>query len=293
MGRRRHRTRIWLIILAVVLIVLIVSEIIASLSVSDYSYPDFQQDVLENGESIDEIVLSPNSETPTGQVKVQWIDGTSDSFYVTDLGVVQSWLESTGFTRFRETDISNRRGWLFYNGAILIVGLLFCWFLVSFITSQQQNAAGNRMMDFGRSNAKMNDQSGERVTFADVAGLKEEKEDLQEIVDFLKYPDKYTRMGARIPKGVILVGPPGTGKTLLAKAVAGEADVPFFSISGSDFVEMFVGVGASRVRDLFDTAKKNSPCIVFIEEIDAVARRRGTGLGGGHDEREQTLNQLL
>ncbi len=293
MGRRRHRTRIWLIILAVVLIVLIVSEIIASLSVSDYSYPDFQQDVLENGESIDEIVLSPNSETPTGQVKVQWIDGTSDSFYVTDLGVVQSWLESTGFTRFRETDISNRRGWLFYNGAILIVGLLFCWFLVSFITSQQQNAAGNRMMDFGRSNAKMNDQSGERVTFADVAGLKEEKEDLQEIVDFLKYPDKYTRMGARIPKGVILVGPPGTGKTLLAKAVAGEADVPFFSISGSDFVEMFVGVGASRVRDLFDTAKKNSPCIVFIDEIDAVARRRGTGLGGGHDEREQTLNQLL
>ena len=149
------------------------------------------------------------------------------------------------------------------------------------------------MTDFGKSHAKMSKEGDRKVTFRDVAGLQEEKEDLQEIVDFLKSPEKYTKVGARIPKGVILVGPPGTGKTLLAKAVAGEAGVPFFSISGSDFVEMFVGVGASRVRDLFENAKKNAPCIVFIDEIDAVARKRGTGLGGGHDEREQTLNQLL
>mgnify|MGYP000423481081 FL=1 len=149
------------------------------------------------------------------------------------------------------------------------------------------------MTDFGKSHAKMTKDGSHNVTFRDVAGLQEEKEDLQEIVDFLKSPEKYTKVGARIPKGVILVGPPGTGKTLLAKAVAGEAGVPFFSISGSDFVEMFVGVGASRVRDLFENAKKNAPCIIFIDEIDAVARKRGTGLGGGHDEREQTLNQLL
>ena len=149
------------------------------------------------------------------------------------------------------------------------------------------------MMDFGRSRARMTTQEQIHTTFKNVAGLQEEKEELREIVDFLKLPQKYTQVGARIPKGVLLEGPPGTGKTLLAKAVAGEAGVPFFSISGSDFVEMFVGVGASRVRDLFADAKKNSPCIVFIDEIDAVARRRGSGMGGGHDEREQTLNQLL
>ena len=164
-------------------------------------------------------------------------------------------------------------------------------FLFMFINSRSGGGANAKMMNFGRSRARM--VSTSKVNFTKVAGLEEEKEELEEIVDFLKNPQKYTGVGARIPKGVILVGPPGTGKTLLAKAVAGEAGVPFFSISGSDFVEMFVGVGASRVRDLFEEAKKNAPCIVFIDEIDAVARQRGTGMGGGHDEREQTLNQLL
>ena len=165
--------------------------------------------------------------------------------------------------------------------------------LIFFLMNRQGGGANAKAMNFGKSRAKMSGQNEIKVTFADVAGLKEEKEELEEIVDFLKSPKKYVQVGARIPKGVLLEGPPGTGKTLLAKAVAGEAGVPFFSISGSDFVEMFVGVGASRVRDLFQDAKKNAPCIVFIDEIDAVARRRGSGLGGGHDEREQTLNQLL
>ena len=166
-------------------------------------------------------------------------------------------------------------------------------FLIFFLMNRQGGGANAKAMNFGKSRARMTNQDEIKVTFADVAGLKEEKEELEEIVDFLKAPKKYIQVGARIPKGVLLEGPPGTGKTLLAKAVAGEAGVPFFSISGSDFVEMFVGVGASRVRDLFQDAKKNAPCIVFIDEIDAVARRRGSGLGGGHDEREQTLNQLL
>ena len=164
-------------------------------------------------------------------------------------------------------------------------------FMFSMMTAQNSNSGGGKMMNFGKSRAKLT--TGGEITLKDVAGLHEEKEDLEEIVDFLKDPSKYTRVGARIPKGVLLEGAPGTGKTLLAKAVAGEARVPFFSISGSDFVEMFVGVGASRVRDLFTEAKRNAPCIVFIDEIDAVARRRGTGMGGGHDEREQTLNQML
>ncbi len=173
---------------------------------------------------------------------------------------------------------------------IMLIFLGILWF--SFMNQSQ--GGGGKVMNFGKSKAKLHkDGEGEKVTFADVAGLQEEKEDLQEVVDFLKNPRKYTQLGARIPKGILMVGPPGTGKTFLSKAVAGEAGVPFFSISGSDFVEMFVGVGASRVRSLFEDAKKNAPAIIFIDEIDAVGRKRGAGLGGGHDEREQTLNQLL
>ena len=175
----------------------------------------------------------------------------------------------------------------------IVIGVILMFMFAMMSRASGGGGGGNKMMNFGKSRAKMQDPGTQNICFDQVAGLQEEKEELKEIVDFLKSPQKYIEVGARIPKGVILVGPPGTGKTLLAKAVSGEAGVPFFSISGSDFVEMFVGVGASRVRDLFEDAKKNAPCIVFIDEIDAVARRRGTGLGGGHDEREQTLNQLL
>lgn len=292
MNNKKKGMGIWLAILICVFIGLVVSEGWQLLSTSEYSYSDFQQDVQEKAGDIQEVVISPNKETPTGLVSVRWKEGGEDSFYVTDVTEVKAWLASIDYTNYEETDVINREGWFYRNGVALILGLVFCWFLFSFISSQQ--AGGNsKMMDFGKSHAKMTRNGSKDITFKDVAGLQEEKEDLQEIVDFLKTPDKYTKVGARIPKGVILVGPPGTGKTLLAKAVAGEAGVPFFSISGSDFVEMFVGVGASRVRDLFENAKKNAPCIVFIDEIDAVARRRGTGMGGGHDEREQTLNQLL
>lgn len=257
----------------------------------EYSYTDFQRDITEKSSEISRVVISPNKETPTGKVVVVWKTEKESSFYVTDVTGVKEYLQSIGYTDYEETDIANRDGWFYSNGVILILGAVFFWFLFSFINSQQ-GGGNSKMMDFGKSHAKL-EQNENKVTFGNVAGLQEEKEDLEEIVDFLKNPDKYIKVGARIPKGVILTGPPGTGKTLLAKAVAGEAGVPFFSISGSDFVEMFVGVGASRVRDLFENAKKNSPCIVFIDEIDAVARRRGTGMGGGHDEREQTLNQLL
>lgn len=226
-------------------------------------------------------------------ISVEWKNSSKEeSFYVTDVNQVKEWLESVNYTDYKETDVINREGWFYNNGALLVLGGIFLWFLFSFINSQQ-SGGGNKMTDFGKSHAKMTKDGSHNVTFRDVAGLQEEKEDLVEVVDFLKAPQKYTNVGARIPKGVILVGPPGTGKTLLAKAVAGEAGVPFFSISGSDFVEMFVGVGASRVRDLFEEGKKHAPCIIFIDEIDAVARQRGTGMGGGHDEREQTLNQLL
>jgi cell division protease FtsH len=187
----------------------------------------------------------------------------------------------------------SRSGILFTSILPVILMSVMFLFLIMFLNRQQGGGSGSVMMNFGKSRARMFTPDAKKVTFSDVAGLMEEKEDLQEIVQFLSEPEKFMKVGARIPKGVILVGPPGTGKTLLAKAVAGEAGVPFFSISGSDFVEMFVGVGASRVRDLFEEAKKNQPCIVFIDEIDAVGRRRGTGMGGGHDEREQTLNQLL
>ena len=234
-----------------------------------------------------------NKEVPTGSVVVQEQGGDSYTVNVTDVNAAISLLENADVTY---TVQNVQRDSIFMTSVLpaLLLGMILLFGMSMMNRSMGGGGGGgNKMMNFGKSNAHMSTDKDKKVLFRDVAGLKEEKEDLVEVVDFLKAPEKYTQVGARIPKGVLLVGPPGTGKTLLAKAVAGEAGVPFFSISGSDFVEMFVGVGASRVRDLFTTAKKNAPCIVFIDEIDAVARRRGTGMGGGHDEREQTLNQLL
>jgi len=233
--------------------------------------------------------IQPNKETPTGAVKVYLTDGRSRVSYVSDVKEIESLLEEYEINPIMR-DVPKENWFLTYMLPVLSV-LIIGIFL--FILMNSQNSGGNgKMMNFGKSRARLSLGEG-KITLKDVAGLKEEKEDLEEIIEFLKEPAKFTKVGARIPKGVLLEGPPGTGKTLLAKAIAGEAGVPFFSISGSDFVEMFVGVGASRVRDLFLNAKRNAPCIVFIDEIDAVARRRGTGMGGGHDEREQTLNQLL
>ena len=256
-----------------------------------YTYSQFVQDVDANSAAMETIIIRPNVEVPTGSVTVQWLNGDMSRCFVTDVGEVQGLLTEEGLTNWYVTD-ANRPSWWAENGVALLLGGVALLFLFSYFSSQQ-GGSNAKMMNFGKSRARMSDETAKNTTFKKVAGLEEEKEELREIVDFLKNPKKYTELGARIPKGVLLVGPPGTGKTLLAKAVAGEAGVPFFSISGSDFVEMFVGVGASRVRDLFEDAKKHAPCIVFIDEIDAVARRRGTGMGGGHDEREQTLNQLL
>ena len=254
----------------------------------DYTRAEFIAD-LDAG-NVSEIVIQPNGEAPTGYLEIQMKNGLNHKLYATDITELETLVREYGFDPV-VNDIERENWFLTYMLpmlAVLAVGV----FLFMMMNAQQAGGGNGKMMNFGKSRAKMS-MGDKSVTFAQVAGLKEEKEELEEIVDFLKEPGKYTGVGARIPKGVLLEGPPGTGKTLLAMAVAGEAGVPFFSISGSDFVEMFVGVGASRVRDLFEEAKHNAPCIVFIDEIDAVARRRGTGMGGGHDEREQTLNQLL
>lgn len=236
--------------------------------------------------------IRPNNEVPTGSVIVQYEDGTQRKVYVSDVVAVQELLEDSDVVWYLQ-DVPGENLFMTVGVPLIGTGLIVLVMMIFMNRSMSGGGGGNKMMNFGKSRARMTMPSDKRVTFDNVAGLKEEKEDLVEIVDFLKNPQKYVQVGARIPKGVILEGPPGTGKTLLAKAVAGEAGVPFFSISGSDFVEMFVGVGASRVRDLFEDGKRHAPCIIFIDEIDAVARRRGTGMGGGHDEREQTLNQLL
>ena len=244
-----------------------------------------------------EVQVSQNKTVPTGQVKIELKTGEDDDtevkyLFVSDVNEVQEYLKNHN-VEFMMSDVPED-SWFATNLLPIILMLLVAGALFAFMNRQGGGAGANaKAMNFGKSRAKMSSPGERKITFAQVAGLQEEKEELEEIVDFLKSPKKYIQVGARIPKGVLLVGPPGTGKTLLAKAVAGEAEVPFFTISGSDFVEMFVGVGASRVRDLFEDAKKNAPCIIFIDEIDAVARRRGTGMGGGHDEREQTLNQLL
>lgn len=259
--------------------------------VEEYTINQFQSD-LKEGE-VSRVVLKQNEEVPTGVVNVSFRKGSSRSFYVSDVNIItEQILADYPDVKVYISDV-DRPGMLAQILPYIIIGGI-CIFLFMMITSQSAGGGGgNKVMGFGKSKAKMTNGEEINVDFTKVAGLQEEKEEVKEIVDFLKEPQRFVEAGARIPKGVILVGPPGTGKTLLAKAIAGEAKVPFFSISGSDFVEMFVGVGAARVRDLFEEAKKNAPCIIFIDEIDAVARRRGSGLGGGHDEREQTLNQML
>ncbi|MCD8132523.1 MAG: ATP-dependent zinc metalloprotease FtsH [Clostridiales bacterium] len=263
----------------------------SSLSYSGtYTYAQFTEAV-EDGE-VDSIVIEQNEEVPTGVLTVTLNDGSRIQVNVSDVSIVESYLQEVGFTDYTLEDVPGENIWISLLPSIILIVVVIIFL---FMMSGQASGGGgsSKMMNFGKSRARMTDGEHVRVRFPDVAGLREEKEELEGMVDFLKNPGKYTQLGARIPKGVLLVGPPGTGKTLIAKAVAGEAGVPFFSISGSDFVEMFVGVGASRVRDMFADAKKHAPCIVFIDEIDAVGRRRGTGMGGGHDEREQTLNQLL
>lgn len=255
-----------------------------------YTYAEFEK-ALDKDEVV-AVTIQQNREIPTGVLRITLKNEQSVKLNVSDVNDAQQLMEKYDFDSYVMRNVPSEN-WLTSLLPLLVVfAAMFILFML--MNNQNAGAGGNsKMMNFGKSRAKMSTDENKKVTFDNVAGLREEKEELEEIVDFLRSPRKYTKLGARIPKGVLLVGPPGTGKTLLAKAIAGEAGVPFFSISGSDFVEMFVGVGASRVRDLFEEAKKNAPCIVFIDEIDAVARRRGTGMGGGHDEREQTLNQLL
>lgn len=276
-------------LLLIVLLVFWFSGILRSME-DTCTQAEFNQ-MLDAGE-ISGAVVVQNREVPTGSVEVHLTSGDEKVLVVSDVNPVLEELETAGVkTIVRDVPGDN----IFLTSilpALITVGGVLLIFMMMNAQNAQMNG-GNKMMNFGKSRARLSLAGDSKVTLKDVAGLKEEKEDLQEIVDFLRDPGKFTKVGARIPKGVLLEGPPGTGKTLLAKAIAGEANVPFFSISGSDFVEMFVGVGASRVRDLFEEAKKNAPCIVFIDEIDEVARRRGTGMGGGHDEREQTLNQML
>ena len=255
-----------------------------------YTQEAYEKD-LQNSQVVS-VEIVPNQETPTGSAVVTLSGGAVRTLYATDITKIEELTRENGIEPV--VDDVPRESWFMTSVLPMLLVAVVCLLFFYMMSAQQMGGGGAnaKMMNFGKSRAQLANEK-DRVTFQDVAGLEEEKSDLEEIVDFLKDPAKYTSLGARIPKGVLLEGAPGTGKTLLAKAVAGEAGVPFYSISGSDFVEMFVGVGASRVRDMFEEAKKNSPCIVFIDEIDAVARRRGTGVGGGHDEREQTLNQLL
>ena len=287
---------IYLLVFLVVLCVIVWLQNNSTPTDDTYTIDDFRTDVAEN--LIDAVDIYQNSEVPTGVVLVTYRGtGEQKEFYVSDVNVVQEIVMEygNGTINMRLDDVVRQSPLMTWLPLLLGIGLTI-FLMVMLLGSTSGGGAGGgggKVMNFGKSRARMSTDKDPKMTFKDVAGLDEEKEDMEEIVDFLKSPEKYNTLGARIPKGVLLEGPPGTGKTLLAKAVAGEAGVQFFSISGSDFVEMFVGVGASRVRDLFEDAKKNAPCIVFIDEIDAVARKRGSGLGGGHDEREQTLNQLL
>ena len=287
-GNNRNRS---VSILSMILFLVVIFWLVRGSFVSSrgsYTMGEFNRDLEQK--KVEGVVIAPNRETPTGSVIITMKDGTEKVLYVTDVKEAEKQARDYGLDP-EVRDIPPDNSFLTSIMPMILIAVL-CIFFFHMMTNQGGvGNANNKMMNFGKSKAKRSE--GDRVTLDDVAGLQEEKEDLAEIIDFLRDPAKYTKVGARIPKGVLLEGVPGTGKTLLAKAVAGEAKVPFYSISGSDFVEMFVGVGASRVRDMFDEAKKNAPCIVFIDEIDAVARRRGTGLGGSHDEREQTLNQLL
>ena len=276
--------------LLVMTVVFVISWIMLEMTMNGntLSYKEFTKALNDN--KIESVVIEQSESVPTGSLEIKFADDEVGYLNVSDVNEVQELLKEAGVTDIELLPVPEA-SWILETlvPTLLLTGTI----VIVVIMMNRQGGANAKAMNFGRNRAKLNNPSDKKITFANVAGLNEEKEELEEIVDFLKSPKKYIQVGARIPKGVLLVGPPGTGKTLLAKAVAGEAGVPFFTISGSDFVEMFVGVGASRVRDLFEDAKKNAPCIIFIDEIDAVARRRGTGLGGGHDEREQTLNQLL
>ena len=277
----------FIVLLVVIGIAYLCNNYIMDYDRDSYSVSQFKQDLQDK--KIKKVTIEQNAEVPTGQLVIQYEKGTKQ-LYVSDVNAMVSYLDDQNFTEYHLSDVA-RTPW-YVEILPYVIGFVLFFVLFSMMMPNA-GGSGNKMANFGKSRATLTMPDDKVKTFADVAGLVEEKEQLEEIVDFLSDPTKYTKLGARIPKGVLMVGPPGTGKTLLAKAVAGEAGVPFFSISGSDFVEMFVGVGASRVRDLFEEAKKKAPCIVFIDEIDAVARRRGSGLGGGHDEREQTLNQML
>ena len=289
-GKNRGTKGLVFYLIFIMVIFALIYYIAGTSTVDDeYTYKEFEEDL--DADIISEISITQNSEIPTGYLTVVFSDDTSKVLYVEDVSTITDLLKDLGFEYTLE-DVTRTS---FFVSSILpmIIMIILLFVFFSVISRQTTGGANGNVMNFGKSKAKATNQQDNKTTFRDVAGLKEERGELEEVVDFLKDPQKYTRVGARIPKGVLLVGPPGTGKTLLARAVAGEAKVPFFHMSGSDFVEMFVGVGASRVRDLFGEAKKNAPCIIFIDEIDAVARRRGSGLGGGHDEREQTLNQIL
>ena len=287
MGKSAKGINIYFI---VILILLLVTVWVSTIQEKEDSYTKGEFIAqLEEGEVIN-VEIHPNTQVPTGSIDVYLKGGYVRTLYVSDVVEIQELL--AGYNIDPVVDDVPQENWFLSDMLPVLLIVIFGVFMFVMMNAQNaNNSGGGKMMNFGKSRARLS--TGGEITLKDVAGLQEEKEDMEEIVDFLKDPGKYTKVGARIPKGVLLEGAPGTGKTMLAKAIAGEAKVPFFSISGSDFVEMFVGVGASRVRDLFADAKKNSPCIVFIDEIDAVARRRGTGMGGGHDEREQTLNQLL
>lgn len=287
-----RQARGWLTPVLLFLVVFMVGGFMFKQAAEGTEFTEQDLETAISDELITEAYIHPNREVPTGKVIVKLKTGEEKSFFSLDVKEVMNTLEKAGIHKIYVAEVPRDNFFMSSIIPLLLTGGMII-FVITMMNRQMSGGGNNKMMNFGKSRARMSTDADKKVTFKDVAGLQEEKEELEEIVDFLKDPQKYMKVGARIPKGVLLVGPPGTGKTLLAKAVAGEAGVPFFSISGSDFVEMFVGVGASRVRDLFEEAKKNAPCIIFIDEIDAVARRRGTGMGGGHDEREQTLNQLL
>lgn len=292
MLKRRSNNMFWYLLIVGAFISCILWMNNLNSQATQYTKNDFIQDV--NAGEVERVVLAPSKDVPTGTVYAYAKSGEGYSFHVTDISQIEDLITELNAANAVNVPVYVRaipeESW-FVNQLLplLIVAALVMLFF-GMMNAQQNGGANGKMMDFGKSRARKSESD---TKLQDVAGLKEEKEDLEEIIEFLKNPSKFTQVGARIPKGVLLEGPPGTGKTLLAKAIAGEAGVPFFTVSGSDFMEMFVGVGASRVRDLFEDAKKNAPCIIFIDEIDAVARKRGTGMGGGHDEREQTLNQLL
>ena len=294
--KRNRAFGLYIGVIVILILLLLLRDNSSGLGQSQsYSMSQFTQD-LEKG-TVKSVTISQNREVPSGEADVK-LRNSDDKvitrvLYVSDINDLQDTMKEYGFEDYEVLQMPQENWMISILPTLILFAVLFIFYIVMSNRAAAAGGSSSKMMNFGKSRAKMTTDENKKVNFDSVAGLKEEKEELEELVDFLRAPRKYTKLGARIPKGVLLVGPPGTGKTLLAKAVAGEAGVPFFSISGSDFVEMFVGVGASRVRDLFEEAKKNAPCIIFIDEIDAVARRRGTGMGGGHDEREQTLNQLL